>query len=503
MSFVLPAARWRPDELGLPIPDERHAVSVCLPRWQDNIGYEEGDPAVTGAMQCGYPRFFVHPDTVRLFAACERQLGTQPDECCFAFPTECVAQRCAEFIRRQAGTEATVHACFGGRVHAVRFTETARGTAKAFWQHSGEIVPSRQAADLLNDRLPQSDAATEKATIRSRVADMLGCEADDVYLFPSGMAAIYAGYRVFQKLRPNSRSVQFGFPYVDALKVQQRFSQLPDDQHPVAFYPQGAASDLDDVERLAASEPVLGIICEIPGNPLLTSPDVERLSRIAAQHAAPLMVDDTLGACLNLNMLPVSDVVTTSLTKYFSGAGNVLAGSLVLNRDRPFYSQLKSALDADFEDLLYPDEAILLEANSRDVADRVPQINHNTLRLCEFLRQHPAVEHVFYPAFDDGTHYARFQQPGGGYGGLFSVVLRDASRVTAPFYDALQISKGPNLGTSFSLCCPYTILAHYDELDFAEQCGISRYLIRVSIGLENADTLIDQFRSSLEAGSLS
>jgi len=501
MSFVLPAARWRPEELGLPIPDERHAVSVCLPRWQDNVGYEEGDPAVTGAMQCGYPRFFIHPDTLRLFHACEQQTESASDECCFAFPTARVAERCAEFIRRHAECDATVHESFGGQVYAVRMPETARNTAKAFWQHAGEIVPSRQAADLLNGRQPQSDAAAEKQTIRQRVAEIPGCPSEDVYLFPSGMAAIYAGYRAFQHCRPNARSVQFGFPYVDALKVQQRFSQQSDEANAVAFYPHGSAADLDDVERLSASEPVLGLICEIPGNPLLTSPDLDRLSRTALQHDVPLMVDDTLGACLNLNALPVSDAVTTSLTKYFSGAGNVLAGSLVLNRNRPSYDRLKSALDADFEDLLYPEEAILLEANSRDIADRVPRINDNTLRLCEILRDHPAVEHVYYPAFDDNDHYRRFQRAGGGFGGLFSVVLRDAPRTTPAFFDALQISKGPNLGTNFSLCCPYTILAHYEELEFAEQCGISRYLIRVSIGLEDSTTLIRHFRDALESSS--
>src|SRR5262245_15640199 len=88
-------SRWRGEDLGQPIPEERHAVSVCLPRWQDNIGYEEADPAVTGAMQCGYPRFFFHPDTSRLFAYIERILP-RLGECAIAFPSERVAWRCAE-----------------------------------------------------------------------------------------------------------------------------------------------------------------------------------------------------------------------------------------------------------------------------------------------------------------------------------------------------------------------------------------------------------------------
>ena len=80
---------------------------------------------------------------------------------------------------------------------------------------------------------------------------------------------------------------------------------------------------------------------------------------------------------------------------------------------------------------------------------------------------------------------------------MFSVVLRDAAAKTERFFDALQISKGPNLGTSFTLCCPFTILAHYRELDFAEGCGISRYLIRVSVGLEKSDWQIERFAEAL------
>src|SRR5947209_4009730 len=141
-------SRWRGEDLGRPIPDERHAVSVCLPRWRDNVGYEEGDPAVTGAMQCGYPRFFFHPDTARLFAECERRLA-RPGECAVAFPSERVARRCAEFVERETGLAVRTAACFEDGVHAVLVPAAARDTAKAFWQHAGEIVPSRQAAALL------------------------------------------------------------------------------------------------------------------------------------------------------------------------------------------------------------------------------------------------------------------------------------------------------------------------------------------------------------------
>ena len=495
-------SRWRGEDLGQPIPEERHAVSVCLPRWRDNVGYEEGDQAVIGAMRCGYPRFFIHPDTARLFAECERQVA-RSGECAMVFPSERVARRCAEFVSRETSAAVRVASCFDDRVYAVVMPKSVHETAKMFWQHAGEIVPSRLAVALLDgvraSSVSLSEASHSKQILRERVAALQGCLTDDVYLFPSGMAAIFMAYRLFQRLRPDARSVQFGFPYVDNLKVQQQLSHIRPAENAVVFFPRGLEADVAEVGRLACSERLLGLFVELPGNPLLGSPDVSALSELSLRHDFPMLIDDTLAACVNLNTLPVADVVATSLTKYFSGGGNVLAGSLVLNRERPYYERLKSLLAEEYEDIFYGEDAIVLERNSRDVAERIPQINRNAARLCEFLAERPGVADVFYPARTDRANYERHLRPGGGFGGLFSVVLRDAVAKTERFYDALQIAKGPNLGTNFTLCCPFTLLAHYRELDFVESCGISRYLVRVSVGLEDSDWQIERFAEALRA----
>ncbi len=213
-----------------------------------------------------------------------------------------------------------------------------------------------------------------------------------------------------------------------------------------------------------------------------------------------MLVDDTLGALVNVNVLPYADVVTCSLTKFFSGAGNVMAGSLVLNPRRP---QARDGCDealivAEYEDLLDPEDAVVLERNSRDCVERVRRINQTSERLCDALRTHPLVERIDFPKYRDRDNYQSFLRPGGGYGGLFSVILKNAERTAPRFFDALEIAKGPNLGTNFSLCCPYTILAHFNELDFVECCGISRHLVRVSVGLEEADWLIPRFLEALQ-----
>ena len=119
----------QPADLGRPIPASPHAVSVCLPTWADNIGYEKGDPRVTGRMQCGYPRFFLHPSVVRLFQQCEAKFA-RDGECCFAFPSRRVAERCAAFVRQATGLNGHVEAVDPHKIFAVRFPVAARESLK-------------------------------------------------------------------------------------------------------------------------------------------------------------------------------------------------------------------------------------------------------------------------------------------------------------------------------------------------------------------------------------
>ncbi len=483
--------RCRPEDLGKPIPDSPHAASVCLPTWADNVGYERGEERVIGRMASGYPRFFLHPTVRELLRVCEERFAA-PGECCFAFPSRRVAERCAHFVRRQKGIEGHIHQFDQEGVFCVSAPVAARDDLKAYWQHAGQIVSSRVAARILARRPRPNDGGEAKAALRERVARLMNIAASDVWLFPSGMAAIETAFRVFQRLRPNARSAQFGFPYVDSLKVQQRCGVG------AYFFPRADQTELAELTRVAAREPLLALFCEFPGNPLLASPDLEAIEALAAKHDFPVLVDDTLGALVNVDVLPAADVVTCSLTKFFSGAGDVIAGSLVLNAHRPGADRLRAALGAEYEDLFDVEDAAVLERNSRDCVERVHRINQTAERLCDWLRTQPLVERVDYPKYRDPENYRAFLRPGGGFGGLFSLLLKDAERNAPRFFDALALNKGPNLGTNFSLCCPYTILAHFNELDFVERCGISRYLVRVSVGLEELDWLIARFREALE-----
>jgi cystathionine gamma-synthase len=185
------------------------------------------------------------------------------------------------------------------------------------------------------------------------------------------------------------------------------------------------------------------------------------------------------------------------LTKSFSGAGDVLAGSVILNRASPHYAAFSAFLAAHADHTLWCGDAVALELNSRDFAHRARIMSRNALALADFLKNHPRVEKVWHARHQGGLGYEFIRREDGGYGCLFSFLLKDAAQTSPAFYDALRVCKGPSLGTNFTLVCPYTLLAHYDELDWAASCGVPSHLIRVSAGLEDSADLIARFAEAL------
>lgn len=110
-----------------------------------------------------------------------------------------------------------------------------------------------------------------------------------------------------------------------------------------------------------------------------------------------------------------------------------------------------------------------------------------------------SVKRIFYPKYNAcRANYEAFRKPDGGYGGLLSVIFHDDADAVI-FYDAIETAKGPSLGTNFTLTSPYTILAHYAELEWAAQFGVERGLVRISVGLEETERIVGVFKSALEA----
>ena len=477
MSHPLHAhPRCRVEDLGAPIPDSPHAVSVCLPTWADVIGYEEKEPRVIDKMRTGYPRFFFHPLIQRVRAALEAKPGRDV----LPFAGEASAKQCAELAGGKAVATDGLWAAY--------FPAENLATARAYWQHAGRILSSRAAEDWLNSRRLAAPDKHLELDLRKLLAGWSGAPPENISLHPSGMAAIFTAFEAIAARHLGKRTVMFGFPYTDTLKILSKFG------NGVEFYPRGDAEDLAALERLLAEEEIAGIFCEFPSNPLLHVPDLPALHAMAAARGVPVVVDDTIGTFFNVDVLPHADFIATSLTKAISGEGDVMAGALTVNPRGLFAEALPSTVPGG----IYARDLQILARNAPDFPERMGIANDNALRLARHLASHPAVEQVWYPGLDPSPVYEQLRKTGGGYGAVVSFLPRDAARNTPRIFERLEISRGISLGTTYSLVCPYVQLAHYHELAWAKDCGIDPFLLRVAVGTEPWQELQARFASALK-----
>jgi cystathionine gamma-synthase len=558
--------------LGTPLPFDEHACSVSLPTWSSVVGYEEGDIKVTSALQCGYPRFVYHPYVVQLMQVVLDKYSPKGKEDCLILPTKQATLRCQAFLQQAlekattvdnalieeldattttAATTTTTAIETRGvdnsrirtvsipeiNVHAVLFpAETMAGMeAKAYWQHTGELVSSRRAEQALNqlglkvekrvtccpvEGTPAIHHSCEEETniasnnnwqrqLQDRIMDWTGVPRENVFLTPTGMASIYRALRSSRRRQlqkdPNCRggtSVVYGFPYLDTLKLCSRSEFCPDG---VEFFGKGDELDLRLFERLLEqrkSSRWSALVTEIPSNPLLQCPDMEKLRELADAHDFCLVVDDTIGNFLNVDLIDsgLADAVCTSLTKLVSGRGDAMAGSVVCNpnTERGRWMQEDMAKEVDLHGGLYEADARAMVINSTDFVERNAKINETSEKLADFLHDHPDVETTWYPKYV-APLYPKVQK--GGFGGLMSIHLHP-HMCQRTFYDALDVAKGPSLGTNFTLICPYTLLAHYHELDFAMSYNVPPNLIRIAVGLEDFEDLKSRFANALAQSRL-
>lgn len=473
---------WQERDLGLPIPPSTHAVSVALPRWQDVVGYEEKKPEVISRLSMGYPRFVVHP----LVQELGRHLD--PARPCLPFPSARVAGLAADFVRRAGNFPAEVLArddSFG-----VATDTEGLNVLRAFWQHTGLIVSSRQAEALLSGQKPAKSSDEAATALRRQLAEFYDCSESDVLLAPTGMASVFEALQAVALRAPGAPTIQLGFPYVDTLKLQQKLGNGGILLHHLGSVEPELRAQLD-------RQSIAGCFCEIPGNPLLGCADLRAVSPLLRERRVPLIVDDVVATPVNVDLARYADLIATSLTKFIVGTGDAMGGALICNPRSPLYGELKPLLRARHQELLWTQDAAVLARHASTFPQRMRQHNQTGLLIAERLQRHPSIERVWYPKWEFAEAYEAVRRPDGGWGGLVTFLPKDAERSAPRIYDRLPFCKGPSLGTVFTLACPFTLLAHYTELEWAESCGVSRYLIRVSVGLEDPQELWQRLEQAL------
>lgn len=488
MRNLLENPAWSEEDLGIAIPDALHAVSVCLPNWKAVVDYEEGRDRVVRKMRAGYPRFFRHPAVERLFEVAKKELASE-GQSVMVFPSRVSAQRAQRFVERRAEV-ATRIASFHG-LQALIMPEKASAVAIDYWRTSGEVVSSRQAVDILDGNPVPSGRSK---ILRAKIGKLVGVGKDQIFVFASGMAACTSVLRSLPGLRMGKKTLQIEFPYVDCLKAQEMFG------NGVVFLNQGEGGSLDEALHRVRQGEFAGVFVEVPSNPLLRTANLPLIAQACRLSNTPLIVDDSTACPGNVDVLRYADVVTTSLTKWISGTGDVMAGMACVREDSPFSADFSVSLAGEVSECapLYAGDSLALLANLRHSEPLWKAANEGALALVGLLQSHPAVDKVWHPSITNRAEYDAVRKPDGGYGGLLSFTLK-APKKTAKLYDSLQFSKGPSFGTPFTLICPYTLLAHYRELPWAEGCGVPSHLLRVSVGMEGSQKICDAFLAALDS----
>ncbi|WP_428485849.1 O-acetylhomoserine aminocarboxypropyltransferase/cysteine synthase family protein [Rhodopila sp.] len=275
------------------------------------------------------------------------------------------------------------------------------------------------------------------------------------------------------------------------------------------------------------------VFCESVGNPAGNICDIEALAAVAHRHGVPLIVDNTVATPVLLRPIAYgADVVVHSLTKFAGGHGTTLGGAIIDGghfpwRKYPEKYQMFSVADPSYHGMIYSDHfgqsayiercrsfyqrltgsvlspfnAFLLLQGIETMALRVERHTDNARTVARFLRDHPQVAWVNYVGFDDNPYHDLAQRYLGGRAcSLITFGVRGGFDDGKRFYDALKlVLRCVNLGDSKSLACHPASTTHRQmPVEAQRKAGVGPEVIRLSIGIEHVDDIIEDLNQALE-----
>ncbi|TLX20874.1 trans-sulfuration enzyme family protein [Thermomonas fusca] len=249
-------------------------------------------------------------------------------------------------------------------------------------------------------------------------------------------------------------------------------------------------ADLDAV-RAACATPLAMLWIETPSNPLLKVCDIAALADIGHAAGALAVVDNTFATPLLQRPLALgADIVMHSTTKYFGGHSDVLGGALVFARDDGFANKVAHRLHVTGA-VLAPFSAWLILRGCRSLGARMAMHCANARKLAEFLATHPAVERVNWPGLPTHPGHAVAAKQMRDFGAMLSVELRGGREAALAVAGRLRIFTN---ATSLGGC--ESLVEHRASVEGPNPRS-PQNLLRVSVGLEDGDDLIADFRQAL------
>ena len=270
----------------------------------------------------------------------------------------------------------------------------------------------------------------------------------------------------------------------------------------------GIEHTMVDSSNLAAIEAAMRpntklVYIETPGNPTLVICDLEAVCRLAHERGARVVVDNTF-------MTPVLqqpfrwgvDVVVHSLTKFLNGHADVVGGMIVA-REEGQYSEFRGTLN-QLGGVLPPLEAFLVHRGIKTLALRMQRHCENATKVAEFLERHPAVEWVRFPGLESHPQYQLARKQMTGAGGMISFCLKGGLEAGRKMMNSVRLC-----GLAVSLGGVESLIQHPASMTHASmgpearrRANISDGLVRLSVGIENADDIIADLDQAIPGGKV-
>jgi cystathionine gamma-synthase len=321
-------------------------------------------------------------------------------------------------------------------------------------------------------------------TVRTAERKLAALEAaDDAVLFPSAMAAISTF--LLAMLRPGDHVVLTSDCYRRTRQFVGTTLAKFGVRHTLV-----APSDYEGLAAALLPETRL-LISEAPTNPYVRVADIARMAALKAAHPGlKLLIDSTLATPFNCRPLAWgADLVLHSCTKYLGGHNDLLAGALC--GPASLMAALRDARGV-FGGMPDPHGAYLLIRGMKTLPVRMRQHNESAQKVARFLAEHPAVERVYYAGLPSDPDHEVARRQFSGFGGVLSFCVRGDLERTSRVVDATRLwSIGPSMGGVESLIEQPAVMS-FSELDHAQRAaiGIQDNLVRISVGLEDAEDLL-------------
>lgn len=308
--------------------------------------------------------------------------------------------------------------------------------------------------------------------------------------FSSGLAA--ESLLCLSLLKPGDNMVAFNDLYGGTRRLFDKIMTgnfLVDIRYTDARNPENIKGLIDKRTRL--------IYLESPTNPLLKLADISAISEIAHKNNVPVAVDNTFASPYFQNPLDLgSDIVIHSTTKYINGHSDSIGGAIMVN-SQELYEKFKFEQNA-IGSMLSPFDSYLVMRGIRTLGVRMRQHAENAMKVAEYLKSHKFVRKVFYPGLPSHPQHDLAKRQMKGFGGMLSFDLNADRSHVEKFLKHLKVfALAESLGGVESLIELPARMTHKGVPEGERQSlGISDSLIRVSVGIENVEDLIEDMENA-------